>query len=143
MNDVVHDAVGEVALLRVGLVHPERQHGDRRSRLSTDRLLADQPGGCRLGTKREDSDRTSHVAQLQVAEIDHAYALVAAHLLGDRARNDDPTWLGVGLQPGGHVHPVAVDVILLDDDVRHVDGHSEADSPIHRLLGRARSHLPL
>jgi hypothetical protein len=49
-------------------------------------------------------------------------------MIADRARCADPAGFGQSLQSGGHVHPVAVDIIALDDDVADIDSDPEYDA---------------
>jgi len=43
------------------------------------------------------------------------------HLIENIARHTDATGLSQGLEPRSHVHPVPVDVVVLNDDVANVD----------------------
>ena len=135
MDDVVHDAVGEVALLGGGLVHPERQHGQRGPGLRAELDVADEPGGRDLRPEREDPDRPRQVSEREVAEVDDAGAEGVAGLLGGGAGDGDAARLGVRLEPGRDVDAVAVDVVALDDDLGGVDGHAEQDPLFGRLVG--------
>jgi hypothetical protein len=46
-------------------------------------------------------------------------------------------------KPCRHVHAVAVDVIILDDDVPNIDSGSELDSTFLRHIGVSRHHPAL
>ena len=53
---------------------------------------------------------------------------LAPEVVEGRAGDHDPAGLGELLEPGGDVHPVAVDVLALDDHVAEVDADPEADA---------------
>ena len=69
-------------------------------------------------------------------------------LLVGRARDAHPARLTQGFKAGGDVHPIAEDVVAVDDDVADVDADAKDDLPIdmnarivrqHRLLDRHRA----
>ena len=65
-------------------------------------------------------------------------AELAPEVVEGRAGDHDPAGLGELLEAGGDVHPVAVDVLALDDHVAEVDADPEADA-----LGLGHARLPL
>ena len=67
----------------------------------------------------------------------------AADLIVDDARYADPARLGDPLQPGRDIHPVAVDVVALDDDVAEVDADPEYDPLVFRDRDVALGHPAL
>jgi hypothetical protein len=121
-------------------MHAKRQDGDRRSWLSDGEAVSDQPRRGRVRAEREDPHGTDEVAERELAEIDDSDTKAAAHLLDSGAGQDDSTGLGVGLEARSHVHAVAVDVVVLDDDVGDVDCHPEQDAPLNGLLGGDGGH---
>src|SRR5262249_3040511 len=44
------------------------------------------------------------------------------------AGNVDPAWLGNGLEPGGDIHAVTIDVITVDDDIAKIDTDAKLDA---------------
>jgi hypothetical protein len=44
---------------------------------------------------------------------------------------------------GGHVHALAEDVVVLDDDVADMNADAEFDAPVRRDVGIARGHSAL
>ena len=48
-------------------------------------------------------------------------------MIAHGARYADPAGFGESLQSGSNIHPVAVDVAVLDDDVAEIDAHTEYD----------------
>src|SRR5439155_26398673 len=74
--------------------------------------------------------------------------LIAAHhlvldLLVDRARDVDRTRLGNTLDAGGNVDAVAVDIVLLNDDIAEIDANSVFDPGILRNRGVAADEVLL
>ena len=66
---------------------------------------------------------TSLLAQVLEVQVE-----AAADLVVDLAGEADAARLGEALQARGHVHPVAIDVVALDDNVAEVDADPERDS---------------
>jgi hypothetical protein len=54
-------------------------------------------------------------------------------LLVDAGREADAAWLGEAFQARRHIHPIAVDVTGLDDDVAHIDPDAQGHGGV---LGR-------
>ncbi len=90
-----------------------------------------------------DAHRLAEVLDGVLAQVDEAHVELAVHQAGDLAGDADAAGLGQALQPRGHVDPVAVDVVAVDDDVADVDADAQADAPVLRHLGRPRAHAVL
>ena len=61
----------------------------------------------------------------------------------DGARNADLARRGQLLQTRGDVHPVAIDIALLDDHIADVDADAESDALLLGQLPLALGHAPL
>ena len=59
------------------------------------------------------------------------------------ARDGDAAGRGDALQPRGHVHAVAENVVALDDDVADIDADAELDAAAFGHVGVALAHLAL
>ena len=55
----------------------------------------------------------------------------------------DAAWIGERLQPGRHVDAVAVDVVVVADDVADIDADAKFDAPVRRHIGVALDHAAL
>jgi hypothetical protein len=64
-------------------------------------------------------------------------------LVNDTAGEAYTPRLGQGLQSGGDVDAVAVDVVAVDDDITEVDADAESDPPVYRVLAVAPGHPAL
>src|SRR5262249_56280535 len=65
----------------------------------------------------------------------------ADDLLLNPRRHDDPTRFGQTFEPSGHIHPVAENVAVLDDDVALMDTDAELDASVRRVpLGNPLLH---
>src|SRR3954447_12134761 len=64
-------------------------------------------------------------------------------LVPHHPRDADPTRFGQRLEPGRHIHPVAEDIVALDNDVAEVDADTKPDAPVLGQLGAAVHHPPL
>ena len=68
---------------------------------------------------------------------------LVAHLVTHDPADADPAWIGQRFEPRRDIDAVAVDVVLVDDDIADVD----PDAKLNALLGRdchvARHHLAL
>src|SRR5262249_59330592 len=65
------------------------------------------------------------------------------HLFISRARDTNPAGLCDPFQPSGHVHSIAVDVVIIDDDVTNVDAYAEFDPPLPWDVRVALGHSTL
>src|SRR5260370_7477369 len=70
-------------------------------------------------------------------------AQLVAHLIMDVAGYQDSPWLGERLQPGRYVDAVAINVILVADDVANIDTNAELDASCSRHVDIALSHAAL
>ena len=55
-------------------------------------------------------------------------------MLCNETRDHDAARLRVALETGGDVHAVAIDVVILDNDVSDVEAHAECDALVGRPL---------
>ena len=89
--------------------------------------------------------RARDVLDLLLTEIVETVGQLVLDLDADRRRDADTARLGERLEPCGDVDPVAVNVVVLDDDVAEVDADPERDAPVLRhtrvALGQALLHL--
>ena len=76
--------------------------------------------------------------QLALASILEDERQLPVHLLVHRLGHEDASGLRNGLQARGNVDAVAVDIVLLDDDIREVDADAEAHAPVVLQVGVAR-----
>src|SRR5271167_3734760 len=68
---------------------------------------------------------------------------LVADLVADHTRDADATRLRQCLQPRRDVHPVAEDVVAIDDHVAEIDPDAEGDAPVRGYLDIAVEHCPL
>jgi hypothetical protein len=66
-----------------------------------------------------------------------------AHLIAHDPADADPARLSQGLKPGRDVDAVAVDVVVIDDDVAEVEPNSKFDAPLRRHLDIPLRHAAL
>ena len=90
-----------------------------------------------------DPDWTRDVLDGLLAEILEAEAQLVAYLIVDIARNQDAARVGECFQPRGHIDAIAVDIILIADDVADVDADTKFDATISRYIGIAFGHAAL
>ena len=90
-----------------------------------------------------DTDWTYNVLDSLLAEVLEAEAQLIAHLIVDIARNQDAAWFGECFQPCCYIDAIAVDIILITDDVADVDPDTEFDATIESYLGIAFGHAAL
>ena len=124
------DAVGEVLLLRVARHVGERQNGDRR-RLDVGLRIGDLGplgGGSHVaGVPLPDLYRTVDVLDTYVAAIVETNVDPIPEALVDDRGGADPTRLGERLQARGNVDAIALDVVVLNNDIAKIDTDSEHD----------------
>jgi hypothetical protein len=70
------------------------------------------------------------VLDLLIAHVLEGEIEFVAHLIADDPADADPTWLGQSLQPRCDIHPVAEDVVLLNNHVTEVHPNAEGDALI-------------
>jgi len=63
--------------------------------------------------------------------------------IANGARDVDRAWLGDVLQARSHVHPITVDVAVLDDHVAEIDSDAEFDPLLAGDIGVAIDHSVL
>ena len=68
---------------------------------------------------------------------------LVANLVAGAPRDTNSAWLGQALEPSCHVDPVAIDIVVLDDNVADVDANAELDAPIIGDAGVAIRHTRL
>jgi hypothetical protein len=66
-----------------------------------------------------------------------------AHLIPNDPANADPARLGEGLQTRRDIHPIAEDVVFLNDHVAQIYPDAEPDAPLLGHLGLALDHPAL
>ena len=79
-------------------------------------------------------DRPADVLQRKVAQILEGSLLSSGHGFPDVARHDDAARWSLLLQARGDIHVVAVEVVVLDDDVADVDADPEGNGVIGGLV---------
>jgi hypothetical protein len=85
----------------------------------------------------KDPKRAVDVLDADFAAVLECRVDAAAHDLLHRRRDADAAGPGKLLEPRGDVHPVAIDVAVLDDDVAQVDADAQDDRAARSLaLGR-------
>ena len=86
-----------------------------------------EPGRC----DGENSDRATHVLQVEFTECGRRKFWVILDLVEDLARDHDRTGYRESFDTSGNVDPVAVYAVLVSDDVADVESDSDGD---RRLL---------
>jgi hypothetical protein len=90
-----------------------------------------------------DAHRPGNVLDLLLAEILKGKGQAVAHVVVNRIGDEYSAGLGQGLQPRCDIHPVAENVVLLNDHVAEVDADAEPDPLLLRHLGLALGHATL
>src|SRR4029453_3348653 len=90
-----------------------------------------------------DTNRPRNVLENLLANVLEAEAELVAHLIVNVARNADSTRLGKRLQPCRHVDAVAINIVVVADDVADIDSNAELDAALDRQLGIALDHAAL
>ena len=80
-------------------------------------------------------DRPRDVLQALLPAVPKLDVQLVGEVFLDTPRNAHAASLRQALQPCGDIHPVAQDVVAVDDDVAHVDADTEGDAAI---LGKRR-----
>ena len=89
-----------------------------------------------------DADRPGDVLQLLLAVVDKADIDPAFGILLDAGRHADAARLGQALEARSHVHAVAENVVVLDDDVADMDADAELDALGLGATSALRSVMP-
>ena len=137
-DDVLDHAVGKIVLIGIRTHVLERQDRDRRHVGSGNGRRCAGHGSrlaWRLRTVERDAvdaDRPGDVLELLLAVVDEADVEPAFGILLHARRHADAARLGQALEAGGHVHAVAEDVVVLDDDVADMDADAELDALVRR-----------
>ena len=158
-DDLLDHAIGEIVLLRVARHVLERQYRDRGLIGQRQRRFSPHPispsrrsslprvrgrgreGACRVDPI--DPHGAGDVFQRLIAEILERAVDPPLHLLVDDGRHADFARLRNPLQSGGDIHPVAVDVAILDDHIAEIDADAEDDPLMFGRLGIALGHALL
>ena len=82
-----------------------------------------------------DRHRIGDVLDLFFAEVLEAEVELAPDLVVGRSGDADAARIGQFLQARRHVHPVAVDVAVIEDDVADIDADAVAELPVFRNGG--------
>src|SRR5215471_11825766 len=124
------------------MVHPIRCLDQRRP-LSDSGISKPHPIGCsaigdllrhpdRIEIHRVDLDRAGDVLEMAWAKPLESEGQLLEQMVMRLARDVDPAGLGDGLEPGGDVHAVTIDVITVDNDIAKID--ADAKSGAFRLF---------
>ena len=89
------------------------------------------------------ANRPRNILDGLLAHVLETEAELVAYLIVDIARNADATRLGERFQPRRHVDAVAINIVVVTDDVADIDSHAEPDPVLGRHLGIALDHAAL
>jgi hypothetical protein len=89
------------------------------------------------------TDRSRDVLDLLLAQIVEAKIELVADLVAHDATDTDSARLGESFEPRRHVDPVAIDIVILDDDVAKIDADAELHAPLGGRISVAQGHLAL
>ncbi len=101
---------------------------------------------CRAGgpwSDAVDPHRPRDVFDLLLALVVEGEIELVAHLVAHDPADADPARLGQGFQARGDVDAVAVDVVVVADDVADIDADAEFDALVGRHIGVALRHFAL
>jgi hypothetical protein len=87
--------------------------------------------------------RTGDVLDLLLAHVLEGEVEPVSYLITDDPADADPARLGQGLQSRRDIHPIAEDVVLLDNHVAEIDADAEPDASLLRHLRLAVEHPTL
>ena len=148
-DDVLGDPIGEIFLFGIAAHIGERQHRYRRLLGHTAREWSrsiaspDWLYGLRAEENAVSAHWARYVLDLLLAHVGEREIELVAHLVPDDPADADPARLGQGFQTRRDVHAVAVDVVLVDDDVAEVQPDAILDAPLRRHLDIALGHSAL
>jgi hypothetical protein len=139
-GDLLDDAVDEIFLLGITGHVLERQYRDR--------WLVGQRERCFCWNVRGDRDAIdahwpSDVLDLLLAQILKAEIDFVADLVADDAADADPARLGQSFQPCRDIDAVAVNILLVDDDIAEIDADAEFDAALFGNTVIAQGQLAL
>src|SRR5262249_19211503 len=81
--------------------------------------------------------------KLLLAPILKGNVELTSHILLDPAGDADAAWIRKTLQTRRHIHPVAIDVATVDDNVADIDADAKLDPLCRRYLCIAFDHATL
>ena len=90
--------------------------------------------------KSEHAHRTRNVLYGLLAEIGKGHRKLVAYLVVGRPRDAYASRLAKRLQTGRDIHPVAKDVLAIDDDIADIDSNPENDLFVLGNAGIAPEH---
>ena len=90
-----------------------------------------------------DPNRPCDVFDGLLAHVLEAEAQLVSHLVVDIARNHNAAGFGKRLQPGGHVDAVAINIVVVADDVADIDSDTELDAALSWYVGVTFGHTAL
>ena len=99
--------------------------------------------GAKEGVDIVDAHRPLYVLQHLLAGILEGEVEPTADIVTHRARNSDAARLGDALDARGDIDSIAVNVVVLDNDVAEIDADAEFDAPVLGHIGIPLAHFPL
>jgi hypothetical protein len=87
--------------------------------------------------------RPRNVLDLVFAHILERKIELIAHLIMHDAADPDAAWLRQGFETRRDVDAVTIDVLVINDDIAHVQTNPKLNTPFWRNLNIALGHLPL
>jgi hypothetical protein len=90
-----------------------------------------------------DTHRAGNVFEGLLAHVVEGKIELVADLIAHNSTETNPAGFGDPFQSGCYVHPVAVDVVAVDDDVAEIDTDAEYNPPILGSTGIALDHPTL
>src|ERR1700682_4258660 len=103
-------------------------------------------GAGRAGGSRSDAidpDRPGNILDLLLALVVEGEVELVAHLIEDHPADADAAWLGKRFQPGGDIDAVAIDVVVVADDVADIDADAKLNALVGPNVGIALGHAAL
>src|SRR5207247_4754247 len=97
-----------------------------------------------LGGPRSDPvhpHRPRDVLDLLLARVVEGEVELVAHLIAHDTADADAARLGERLEAGGDVDAVAIDVVVVADDVADIDADAELDALVGRTIAVAPRHV--
>src|SRR6516164_6004325 len=137
-DDLLDHAVGEIFLLRIAAQILERQYRDRRLVGQRERRKSHRLGGAEPDPPH--MHRPSNVLQRLFAQILEGEVELVAHLITHHPADADPARLGQRFQPRRDIDAVAINIVVVEDDVAEIDPDAELDAPRLPDLGVALGH---
>src|SRR5205085_10496356 len=91
----------------------------------------------------KDPYRAGNVFEVPIAQIVESQTQALADMVTDRPRDADLSRVCQPFEPGRHIHAVAVNIAVLNDDVSEIDPHTENDCLFLGDTGIAFGHAAL